>query len=294
MVIMPNGLRKILSSGLSIVAAVVGLLFFGASALANPCDSPNASWNQNLTPAFSCHCIDDKDGSRDRQSYVVIKSGMALCADACGTTCQDSGLSDVRPLHCRCVRPADCETALNGKCYENNKDADGNPPPAGWIKALYRCPKDNDNICYVPPRTRAPQQVNLPAAEDEASPAAPAAPSTVTLKISDCCRQIVPKINDQAEDYTLNHLVQTGINIYECILCLVGALILVMLIFGAILIMVSAGNDQRVAAGKNIITAAVVGGIIVFFSFLIVNFTVKALGGQFNNQDRVEIKVQGQ
>jgi flagellar biosynthesis component FlhA len=65
------------------------------------------------------------------------------------------------------------------------------------------------------------------------------------------------------------------------------------LIAGAVILMISAGNDKLVAKGKLIITGAVIGGVIVFFSFLIVNFVVKAVGGKFINEGKVQINPQG-
>ncbi len=112
------------------------------------------------------------------------------------------------------------------------------------------------------------------------------------LVISDCCKQIVPDVGPDG-NYSLNHMVQAAINVYECILCIVGALILMMLVFGSFMLLTSAGSDNRVGLGKKIILGAVIGGIIVFFSYLIVNFTVKALGGSFVNPGRMQISSSG-
>ncbi len=117
-------------------------------------------------------------------------------------------------------------------------------------------------------------------------------PEPLVLEVSDCCKQIVPDVGPDG-NYSLNHMVQAAINVYECILCIVGALILMMLVFGSFMLLTSAGSDNRVGLGKKIILGAVIGGIIVFFSYLIVNFTVKALGGSFVNPGRMQISSSG-
>jgi hypothetical protein len=278
---------------------LVGIFWSGQKVFAFSCGGSDAPWN-NDEPRFSCHCIDDSvclspytNCSNDRNSYVVIETSRGNCGGACGTTCPDN--EDLRPMHCRCIRPADC-TALGGQCIFTGWQQ----PPAGWISKPYHCPYLSDVVCYVPPAKTPPkeQTPQLPSSDNSVTSTAntntntPATPTTVNLSVADCCRQIVPQV--ARGDYGLNHVVQTAINIYECILCLVGALILAMLIAGAIVIMISAGNDTRVALGKRIISAAVVGGIIVFASFLIVNFMVKALGASFKGDvNKVEINSQG-
>jgi len=116
--------------------------------------------------------------------------------------------------------------------------------------------------------------------------------SAPVVRISDCCRQIVP--NDDAEvyangNYGLNHFVQVAINVYECILCMIAALMLLMFVVGGFIFMTSTGNPARIGTGKKIIIGAVIGGIIVFASILIVNFSIKALGGSFIDETTLKV-----
>ncbi|KKR14934.1 MAG: hypothetical protein UT42_C0014G0019 [Candidatus Falkowbacteria bacterium GW2011_GWA2_39_24] len=85
------------------------------------------------------------------------------------------------------------------------------------------------------------------------------------------------------DNYTMNDIVQAAINIYECILCIVGALMLIMIILGAVMLVISGGSSEKVSLGKKIIVGAVVGGIIAFATYLIIYWTVTALGAKFVN-----------
>ncbi len=90
---------------------------------------------------------------------------------------------------------------------------------------------------------------------------------------------IVPqgdKYNDGS--YELNDLVKVGVNISVLILGVVGSLALIMFVYGGVMMLISAGNSEKVSKAKNIIMAAVIGIIIVFFSYAIIRFTMKALG----------------
>lgn len=287
------------------------------------CNDPNAKWNKdytsfadspysniaswkNLNPLFSC-----------KSSYSL--SAYARIVDETKDTVGESALyceggedfAKSCPRGQRCVREADCEAGLEGGvCVK--EDESGGPKQSDvdcatgitknyysftnslsinkktyassrWRIIRFRCPNQNKTTCWVQVKETPPLITGT---------TAPA------ITVSDCCRQIVPDIGDPSKnDYSLNHLVQVAINIYECILCIVGSLILIMLITGAFFLLTSAGNDSMVSKGKEIISAAIIGGIIVFFSYLIINFTVRALGANFKtteqNDQRMEIKPQG-
>ena len=71
-------------------------------------------------------------------------------------------------------------------------------------------------------------------------------------------------------------------NITNTLLFVTGALAVVMLIIGGIRYAVSGGNSASVTAAKNTILYALVGLIIAFLAFAIVNFVLGSLttGGQ--------------
>ena len=71
------------------------------------------------------------------------------------------------------------------------------------------------------------------------------------------------------------------------ILGIVGSLALVMFVYGGILWMTAAGNDQRVTKGKETLLWAVIGLILIFSSYAIINFVLAEViggGSTSNNQ----------
>jgi hypothetical protein len=79
-------------------------------------------------------------------------------------------------------------------------------------------------------------------------------------------------------NYALNDFVVLAINIAKWLFGIVGSLTLVMFIYGGIMFLVSAGSPEAVSKAKKIIVAAVIGLIIVFSSYLIIQFVLKAVG----------------
>lgn len=98
-------------------------------------------------------------------------------------------------------------------------------------------------------------------------------------------------------NYTLNDLVQTGINITKIILGTVGSLALLMFVYGGIMMLISSGNSEKVSQAKGIIMAAVIGLVIIFTSYIIVRFVISALEGkpsQIGNWTNTGIEIQGE
>jgi len=77
---------------------------------------------------------------------------------------------------------------------------------------------------------------------------------------------------------TLNDGVQLMVNVAQWILGIVGSLTLLMFVVGGFMFLISAGNSQTVEKGKSIIIGAVIGLIIVFCSYMIIKFSMSALG----------------
>jgi len=75
-------------------------------------------------------------------------------------------------------------------------------------------------------------------------------------------------------------MIETLINVTNLILSVTGSAALAMFIYGGVLWIVAAGNDELIKKGKDAITAAVIGIFIVLGSFMIINFAVAALTGQ--------------
>lgn len=76
-------------------------------------------------------------------------------------------------------------------------------------------------------------------------------------------------------DCEVNDFVQLGINISNFILGIVGSLALLMFVYGGLMWIISAGSSERVETGKSAIKNAVIGLILVFGSWLIINVVVR-------------------
>lgn len=78
----------------------------------------------------------------------------------------------------------------------------------------------------------------------------------------------------ESGNYELDDLVGVGVNVSNLILGIVGSLALLMFVIGGFLMLISAGNSEKVSKAKNILIAAVIGLALVFTSYLIINFVM--------------------
>lgn len=67
--------------------------------------------------------------------------------------------------------------------------------------------------------------------------------------------------------------------VIRAVLGIVGSLALLMFIYGGFLWVTSAGNDEKVKKGKDIIVWASIGLAVIFFSYIMVTFVIGALTG---------------
>ncbi|OGY44693.1 MAG: hypothetical protein A3J62_01160 [Candidatus Buchananbacteria bacterium RIFCSPHIGHO2_02_FULL_38_8] len=77
----------------------------------------------------------------------------------------------------------------------------------------------------------------------------------------------------------LNSLLQTIINFTQLILAVTGSAALLMFTYGGVMFIISSGNQERITKGKEILKAAAIGIVLIFTSWLIINFTIYALTG---------------
>lgn len=63
-------------------------------------------------------------------------------------------------------------------------------------------------------------------------------------------------------------------NIINVALSIVGSLALIMFIYGGFTWMLAAGNEQAIEKGKNILTWATIGLVVIFASYSLVNFII--------------------
>lgn len=78
-------------------------------------------------------------------------------------------------------------------------------------------------------------------------------------------------------DYEINDFIVLTINISRWILGIVGSLTLVMFVWGGVMFIISGGASDKISQAKKIIVAAIVGLIIVFSSWLIINFSISTI-----------------
>jgi hypothetical protein len=79
-------------------------------------------------------------------------------------------------------------------------------------------------------------------------------------------------------DCQLNDFSRLAVNASQWILGIVGSLALLMFVYGGVMFLISAGNSEKVTQAKGIILGAVIGIVIVFTSYMIINFVFTAMG----------------
>ncbi|MDO8592916.1 MAG: pilin [bacterium] len=87
-----------------------------------------------------------------------------------------------------------------------------------------------------------------------------------------------PDSSTNCGNYTLNDMASAAVKISTFILGLVGSLALLAFIVGGLMWLLSAGNPEWVTRGKQAIIGAVVGLVIVFTSYMIIQLVFSALG----------------
>lgn len=68
-------------------------------------------------------------------------------------------------------------------------------------------------------------------------------------------------------------------NIVKTLMGIVGVVAVLMLVWGGIMYMTSAGNDEKIGTAKKIITGAIIGLAISILAYTVVDFVIKAIGG---------------
>jgi len=67
--------------------------------------------------------------------------------------------------------------------------------------------------------------------------------------------------------------------IIKAVLGIIGSLALLMFIYGGLTWMLAAGNTDKVTKGKNILIWAVIGLVVIFTAYAVVNFVFDSLSG---------------
>ena len=78
--------------------------------------------------------------------------------------------------------------------------------------------------------------------------------------------------------YNLDDFLILGKNVAAWILGIVGSLALLFFIYGGIIFLIAGGREDQIKKGKDILTAAIIGLILVFSSYLIIAFFMRLMG----------------
>jgi len=68
-------------------------------------------------------------------------------------------------------------------------------------------------------------------------------------------------------------------NLVQWVLGIVGVLLLIMIIYGGILYMISAGNEDQIGTAKKVLTYAMFGVVIIAIAFALTRVIISALLG---------------
>lgn len=271
------------------------------------CNQIGASWNEEAQDVFIQYgCINQVDSSPDWQCdcFSGAQANNLVIKDLNCTSCKNKKTP-------KCYRTEDCGS-LGGQCRNNKNKAQ--LERQGYIEIPWHCKQGANNTCFVkceknkeePIETNPPEEPEEPEEETPITepvsdtvdlPKATVTPEKPLERTQDyileypdgCCQQIVPPLDHTRYNYGLNHLLQVAINIYKCILCIVGSLMMLMIVIGGFTMIMAAGDPGKINGGKQMIKAAVIGGLIVLTSYLIVGFAVKAFGGAFKNDTILQI-----
>lgn len=101
---------------------------------------------------------------------------------------------------------------------------------------------------------------------------------------------LASSIVEQTEEgfMDLNELIKLGVNISVWILGISGSAALLAFVVGGLMFLISGGSSENVARGKAVIKAAIIGLIVVFASWMIINFIMVNIlgydnGGEFGS-----------
>lgn len=70
------------------------------------------------------------------------------------------------------------------------------------------------------------------------------------------------------------------------VLAIVGALALLMMVYGGLSMILAAGNETKITQGKNIVTYTAIGLVVIFISYSAITFFLKTLGGTIVDEYR--------
>ncbi len=183
-----------------------------------------------------------------------------------------------------CCRPVDCNSIHGGGWSCISRDG-----CSGTIEP-YHCPGNSNNICCGPATSGTqnntgsaqPGDANfvgpLPAGNSTGQTAAATINSNTICGTAILNGSLLAALN-APNQMSVNLFTVLIYNVVVLILCIVGALTLMMIVYGGITMMISGGSSKTVEKGKQIITDAIIGLVIVLTAYLLVHFVVDTVLG---------------
>jgi hypothetical protein len=97
-------------------------------------------------------------------------------------------------------------------------------------------------------------------------------------------------LSAEQQTCTVNDFIRIAVNVSKIILGLTGSLALLAFVYGGFVFLLSGGSAQNVEKGKGILKAAVIGLVIVFASYSIIQFVLRQAdlvddSGAFKNEE---------
>lgn len=91
-------------------------------------------------------------------------------------------------------------------------------------------------------------------------------------KAAEICKE------DNCGNYSVNDFLQMAVNISDWILGIVGAVALLFFVIGGFYFILSGGASDKIEKGKDMIIGSIIGLVIVFSSYLIIQFILTSAG----------------
>lgn len=188
------------------------------------------------------------------------------------TDCSSGTVCEPATLKCRsestpgqqpksCKTSADCPTGLT--CQNNSCAA-----------VVTRDTCFNDSQCFGGKVCQ--NQVCVTKSTGTANTNTPTNTNSGTTTPSTSSGSSINVLSNPLKVSNVNDLIR---NIINFVLGFVGVIAAAMIIYGGVIYMTSAGNDQRIQAGKSILTYGIVGLIISLAAGIIVRLVISAVGG---------------
>lgn len=96
----------------------------------------------------------------------------------------------------------------------------------------------------------------------------------------DAAQQLLPPCALGAGRCHLNDIVQTFVNFMRLLLGFVGSAVLVFFVYGGFVWLTSGGSTEKIKKGKDVVVNSIIGLIIVFGAFMIVQFVSESLSAE--------------